>query len=102
MTVRVPINEALRLKSREPSITGNLPPVSSCTILFAVEPTSMLRVPADVIVPASKPVPDTTFVTEPVAAEVGCHCEPFHAKTWLADGAADVTNRVPMNEAFTF
>src|SRR4051812_35623480 len=34
-------------------------------------------------------------------AFAGCHCEPFHINTWFAIGAAEVTERVPISEAFT-
>src|SRR6185312_1034929 len=46
-----------KLVKSEPSTAGKTPVLVSCTILFAVVPTSTEIVPKDEIVPPSKPVP---------------------------------------------
>ena len=48
--------------SCEPSTAGNLPEPSSCTILFAVVPTSTFSVASPDVAPPVKPVPATTDV----------------------------------------
>ncbi len=65
--------------SCEPSTAGNLPEPSSCTILFAVVPTSTAIVHDAVIVPPVKPVPATTLVTVPVPDDEAINDEPLWA-----------------------
>jgi hypothetical protein len=65
---------------------------ATCTIFPAVEPTSILIVPVEVIVPATSPVPVVTPVTVPEVTLAGCHCDPFHNSTWF--GLAPVATRL--------
>ena len=54
------------LYNDDPSTPGSFALASSCTILFAVVPTSTAIVPAPVIVPPVSPVLAITLVTVPV------------------------------------
>ena len=80
---------AFTLVIRNPSTAGICAVGVSCKILLAAVPTSTLRVPLEIILPATNPVPETTLTTEPTPADMGSHCELklFQPTIWPFPGA---------------
>ena len=76
-----------------PSTAGNLADPSSCTILFAVVPTSTFSVAEPEVAPPVKPVPATTAVISPAPVLDGAQYEfaLSHASTCPSVGAAVCT-----------
>jgi hypothetical protein len=57
----------------EPSTAGSFAEPSSCTILFALVPTSTFSVAEPEVAPPVKPVPATTAVISPAPVLDGAH-----------------------------